>query len=81
MLERLSPAPHLSLVLRVHDSSKTGKKNPVPPIFSLKCSNKNFTLTQEFLLTIEVGIACYVRQDPLSFDLDDKGCFRLFLQN
>ncbi len=57
MLARFSPAPYLSLVLRVHDSSKTAKKTPVPPIDSFKRSNKTFTPTPEFLLTIEVGIA------------------------
>ena len=36
ILARFSPAPHLSLVWCVHDSSKTGKKNlsPVHPFFS-----------------------------------------------
>jgi hypothetical protein len=35
-------------------------------------------LTPEFRLTNEVGITGDVRQEPLSFDLDDKECFLRF---
>ncbi len=38
-------------------------------------------LTPEFRLTNKVGITGDVLQEPLSFDLDDKGCFCSFLQN
>ncbi len=64
ILARFSPAPHLILALRVHDSSKTGNKTPSGSsiFFLLKCSNKTFKPTPEFLLTIEVGIAGDVRK-------------------
>jgi hypothetical protein len=38
-------------------------------------------VTPEFRVTKEVGITGDVRQEPLSFDLNDKGCFCSFLQN
>jgi hypothetical protein len=72
MLARLSPGPRLRLVLPLHDSSKTGKKNSQVHIYFSFLVFKTFMLTPEFRLTNQVGIAGDVRQEPLSFDLDNK---------
>ncbi len=100
MLARFSPAPRLSLVLPLHDSSKTGHKTSQGfPNFLLVFEQNfhanthilaflinsteagNLLLTPEFRLKNEVGITGDVRQEPLSFELDDKECFGSFLQN
>jgi hypothetical protein len=48
----------------VHDSQRPAKKTPSGSSISFlsECSNKNFTLTPEFLLTIEVETAGDVRK-------------------